>query len=101
MRFFATGNEHPLFMPVQRAHDADPRKHRRSVLLSHQEQSPHCGMPFFGLVFCPWQLSNVVRGVAERRACRSAAGLVLRIFGTSLTLGILRNSKSEIGLCRL
>jgi hypothetical protein len=45
MRVFARRIEHSLDIPVQRPHDADPRKHRRAAECHHQDQRLHGGLP--------------------------------------------------------
>ena len=40
-------------VPVQRFHDTNPREHRRPVMLGHQDQRFHRGLPFLGVVFRP------------------------------------------------
>ncbi len=53
-------------MPMERSHDADPGEHRRAVMFCNQQQRLHRGLPFFGIVFCLGQFSDVMCGVAAR-----------------------------------
>jgi hypothetical protein len=48
MMTLPVGIEHPLNMPVQRPHDADPRQHRRPAQRRDQHQGFDCGLPFRG-----------------------------------------------------
>jgi hypothetical protein len=50
MRLFPRAIKHPFNVPVQRPHDADPRKHRWSAMFGNQKQHLHSGLPFFGIV---------------------------------------------------
>jgi hypothetical protein len=58
--------ENAFHVPVHRTHHSNPRKHRSPAALCNEKQSFHRGLPFYGIVFCFWQFSDVVRGVAER-----------------------------------
>jgi hypothetical protein len=62
--FLSRRIEHAFDVTVQRSHDADVREHRWPAMLCNQKQSLHRGLPFVGIVFCLWQLSDVERGVA-------------------------------------
>jgi hypothetical protein len=66
MRFFAIWIEHALDMTVRRPHNTNPRQHRWPVLLNHQEQRLHCGLPFGRLRFGFGELGDVSAGVLER-----------------------------------
>jgi hypothetical protein len=53
-------------MPIQRPQDADPREHRRPVMLHNQQQRFGRCLPFVGIVFCLGQLGDVGTGVLQR-----------------------------------
>jgi len=63
MMIFAIGIEHPLDVPVQCPHDTDAGEHRRPAIFRDQQQRLHCGLPFGGVAFCPWQFSDVFRSI--------------------------------------
>jgi hypothetical protein len=45
--------KHPLDVPVQGSHDADPRKHlRAAVAFGDQDQYFNGSLPFLDLLFC-------------------------------------------------
>ena len=62
MSTFARGIEHPLDVPVQRPHDADPREHRRPAVCRHQDQGLHRRLPILGFVLGLRQLRDVLAG---------------------------------------
>jgi hypothetical protein len=53
-------------MPMECSH-ADPGEHRRAVTFCSQQQRLHRGLPFFGIVFCLGQFSDVMCGVTVTR----------------------------------
>ena len=53
-------------MPVQGAHDADPRQHGRAATRRNQDQRLHRGLPFRRFVFGLRKLRDVVAGIPER-----------------------------------
>jgi hypothetical protein len=64
MSLFPRRIEDALDVPIQRSHDAYPRKHRWPTMLRNEKQSFHRGLPFVGVVLCFRQCGDVVRGVA-------------------------------------
>jgi hypothetical protein len=60
-------------VPVQCPHDADARKHRRTVERRDQDQGFHCSLPFRRCVFDLRKSCNVVAGVLKRDQ-RATAG---------------------------
>jgi hypothetical protein len=53
-------------LPVQRPHDANPRKHRRAAGRRDQDQGLHCRLPVRGFVLGFRKLRNVLAGVLQR-----------------------------------
>jgi hypothetical protein len=50
---------------VQRPHDADARKHRRSARRRDQDQRLHCCLPLRGLMRGPRKFRDVLAGILE------------------------------------
>jgi hypothetical protein len=50
---------------IQRSHHAYPREHRWPIMSCNQQKSLHRGLPFFGIVFCLGQFSDVMCRIAE------------------------------------
>ena len=48
-------------VPIQRSHHADARHHRWPVMLCHENQRLHRGLPLSGIVFGFGQLNDVER----------------------------------------
>jgi hypothetical protein len=53
-------------VPVQRPHDADPREHRRSILLDHHHQRRDGGLPLRRIVLRLGKPGDVMGCVAQR-----------------------------------
>ena len=64
--------EHALDVPIQRSHDADPRKHRRPAKRCDQDQRFHRRLPLWNLVLGVRQLRDVIAGVLQRDERRTA-----------------------------
>jgi hypothetical protein len=61
----AIGIELALDVPIQRPHDADPRKHRRPAQRRDQHQRFHGGLPLRGHVFGLRELGDVGASVHQ------------------------------------
>ena len=83
MRVFAPGIKLPNVAAVQRPHDADARKRRRSARRRDQNQRFHGRLPLCILMLGFRQLSDVIAGVLERDEV-SAARQRYRIVERSL-----------------
>jgi hypothetical protein len=62
---FPVGIEHAFDVPVQRPHDADPRKHRRPARRRNQDQRFHGRLPFRGFVLGFGKLGNVGSSILQ------------------------------------
>jgi hypothetical protein len=58
--------KHPLDVPVQGPHHADPREHGWPAMFRDQQQRLHCGKPFLGIMFCLGQFGDELAGVLQR-----------------------------------
>jgi hypothetical protein len=88
MVILAIGIEHALDVTVKRPHYADPREHRWAARLSHQNQSFHRCLPFWGFVLGLWKFHDVVAGIFERDEGSSALQLyriIERTFPTAIS----------------
>ena len=65
MRTLARRIKHPLDVPVQRPHDADPRKHRGPTALGDEDQRLHRGLPFRRVVLGFRELGHVGRSIPQ------------------------------------
>ena len=61
---FAT-RKTPFDVPVQGAHDADARKHRRPVALRNEDKRLHGGLPFRRVMFGFRQFGDIGAGILE------------------------------------
>ena len=66
MMIFPVGVEHPLDVPVQRPHDADPRMQRRPAILRCHDQRLDGGLPVRAFVLSLRQSRDVIGGIFER-----------------------------------
>jgi hypothetical protein len=88
MWVFARRIKRPNVAAVQRPHDTNSRKHRRSAQRRHQDQAFDRGLPFCGVGFFLRQRHDVGRGVlkgSERLAFRQRYRILKRSFPAAIS----------------
>jgi hypothetical protein len=87
--------EHPLDVPVQGPHDADPRHHSRAaVAFGDQDQDFNGSLPLLELLFGLRELGDVPAGILERDKL-ATAGQRDRIFEFAFPAPCFRRSDAR------